>query len=107
MDAQDVRRMVAELPEAQEGAHHGHPDFRVRKKIFATLSEKEDRAAVRITAAEARALASAEPTTYRLVSDREPIGWISVPLDVADPEILRGLLEEAWRLRAPAELADS
>jgi predicted DNA-binding protein (MmcQ/YjbR family) len=41
-----VRSLVAELPETQEGAHHGHPDFRVRKKIFATLSETEDRAAL-------------------------------------------------------------
>ena len=25
------------MPEATEGAHMGHPDFRVRGKIFATL----------------------------------------------------------------------
>lgn len=102
MDAADVRSLVAELPEATEGKHHGHPDFRVRNKIFATLSEAEDHAAVRLTAAEARALAAADPQTYRLVSDREPIGWVSVRLDRADVAKFRDLVEEAWRLRSPA-----
>ena len=100
MDAADVRRLVAELPEAVEGAHHSHPDFRVRKKIFATLSEREDRAAVRITAHEARELANSDPRVYRLVSDREPVAWLSVLLDAADPQLVHDLLEEAWRLRA-------
>jgi hypothetical protein len=102
VDAQDVRRLVTELPDAVEGAHHGHADFRVRNKIFATISEKEDRAALRLSAAEARALAQEDPRTYRLVSDREPIGWLSVLLEAAELERFRDLLEEAWRLRRPA-----
>lgn len=43
-----VRELVAKLPGAEESAHHGHPDFRVQKRIFATLSEAEDRAALRL-----------------------------------------------------------
>jgi hypothetical protein len=31
------RRLALSLPEAAEGAHMGHPDFRVRNKIFASL----------------------------------------------------------------------
>ncbi len=33
----DFRRAALSLPEATEGAHMGHPDFRVRNKIFASL----------------------------------------------------------------------
>ena len=33
----DFRRTALRLPEATEGAHMGHPDFRVRNKIFASL----------------------------------------------------------------------
>jgi hypothetical protein len=95
-----VREMVLGLADAQEGAHHGHPDFRVRGKIFATLSETESHAAVRLTNVEARALASRSPGVFRLVSDREPIGWVSVLLAEADPTELGDLLEEAWQLRA-------
>ena len=94
-----VRELVAALADAQEGAHHGHPDFRLGKKIFATLSEHEDRAALRLTHVEARALAERSPDVYRLVSDREPIGWVSVLLARADETELADLLEEAWSLR--------
>ena len=31
------RRLALGMPEATEGAHMEHPDFRVRGKIFATL----------------------------------------------------------------------
>ena len=37
MTAVDFRRMALRFPEATEGAHMNHPDFRVRGKIFATL----------------------------------------------------------------------
>jgi predicted DNA-binding protein (MmcQ/YjbR family) len=97
--AQRVRELVASLADAQEGAHHGHPDFRVNNKIFATLSEAEDRAALRLTAVEARALAEGAPTVFRLVSDREPASWVSVLLANADEAQFGDLLEEAWTLR--------
>ncbi|HLZ30528.1 MAG TPA: MmcQ/YjbR family DNA-binding protein [Chloroflexota bacterium] len=95
-----VRKLVAGLPGAVESAHHGHPDFRVQKKIFATLSEAEDRAALRLTQLEARELAARQPTVFRLVSDREPYSYVSVQLDAVDAEQLADLLEEAWKLRA-------
>ena len=96
-----VRELVAALPDSAEGMHHGHPDFRVAgsAKIFATLSEREDRAALRITSIEARALADRQPAVYRLVSDREPVGWVSILLAEADEAELADLLEEAWQLR--------
>jgi hypothetical protein len=99
IDAGRVRQLVSGLAEAREGAHHGHPDFRVNNRIFATLSEAEDRAAVRITHLEAQALAERQPEVFRLVSDREPIGWVSVLLSRADEADFADLLEEAWSLR--------
>jgi hypothetical protein len=98
--AAKVRELVAGLPGAQESAHHGHPDFRVQKKIFATLSEAEDRAALRLTQLEARELASTQPAVFRLVSDREPYAYISVLLDGVAEEEFADLLEQAWKLRA-------
>jgi hypothetical protein len=95
-----VRALVAELPETEERAHHGHPDFRVRTKIFATLWPDDNRSVLRLTCVEARALASKEPEIYRVVSDREPYAWLSVQLERADPAEFQDLLEEAWRLRA-------
>jgi hypothetical protein len=36
MTAKDFHRLALSLPEAEEREHMGHPDFRVRGKIFAT-----------------------------------------------------------------------
>ncbi len=104
MKADSVRGLVARLPEAEEGAHHGHPDFRVRNRIFATLGPAEDRSALRLPYDEARALTSTEPDTYTLVSDREPFAWVSVQLGRVALEDFRDLLEEAWRWRAPTDV---
>ncbi|HEX4212741.1 MAG TPA: MmcQ/YjbR family DNA-binding protein [Candidatus Dormibacteraeota bacterium] len=98
----DVRALVARLPGAEEGAHHGHPDFRVGGRIFATLWPPTHSANVRIAAEDADALARMEPDVYRLISDRGGYGWLGVDLSrVAETELAR-LLEGAWRLRAPA-----
>ena len=100
LSPQEVRALVARLPGTHESAHHGHRDFRVSKKIFATLSAAEDRAALRLTQLEARALSARQPAAFRLVSDREPIAWVSVLLAAISAEEFSDLLEEAWKLRA-------
>ena len=99
VSASRVREMVAALEDTQEGMHHGHPDFRAARKIFATLNEREDHAAVRIGQIEARALAERSPATFRLVTDREPASWVSILLSDVDPDELEDLLEAAWTLR--------
>lgn len=99
VSAGQVREMVAALADTQEGVHHGHPDFRVARKIFATLNESEDHAALRIGQIEARALAARSPSVFRLVSDREPAAWVSILLSEADQNEFEDLLEAAWSLR--------
>jgi len=98
--AAQVRQLVAGLPGARAGAHHGHPDFRVQTGIFATLSTAEDRAALRLPALEARELARSQPAIFRLVGDREPYAWVSVLLEEIAETECGDLLEEAWKLRA-------
>ena len=42
MTSDEFRATALSLPEAVEIGHMGHPDFRVRKKIFATLGYPDD-----------------------------------------------------------------
>ena len=49
MTADEFRSQALSLPETSEGAHMGHPDFRVGGKIFATLGPKEDWGIVKVT----------------------------------------------------------
>ena len=95
----DIRAIVATLPDATEGAHHGHPDFRVQNKIFATLSEREDRVNLRLPRPEALTIVAERPDVYRLIADRDPFSWISAPLSAAEPDELSDLLERACSLR--------
>jgi len=42
MTADQFRKVVLSFPDTEERAHHGHPDFRVRGKIFATLGHPDE-----------------------------------------------------------------
>jgi hypothetical protein len=49
--ADEFRRLALRLPEASEEAHMGHPDFRVRGKVFASLGPDEEWGMVKLTTA--------------------------------------------------------
>jgi hypothetical protein len=98
-----MRRLALALPEAEEGEHHGHPDFRVRGKIFATLWPDERRAVLRLGRLEQAALVKAAPMTYSKAWGAT--GWTSVELDSVESAEFRDLLTGAWRSVAPKRLA--
>jgi hypothetical protein len=89
------------LPEAVEGAHMGHPDFRVRNRIFASMPAKGRQMNMRTTPANLDALTRADPRTYRDVWGGRALG---VDLGRVSRPTLRTLLLEAWTLVAPREL---
>ena len=62
----DFRRMALSLPEATEGAHMGHPDFRVRNKIFASLGVPDAAwGMVKLTPEQQDMLMAAEPAAFK------------------------------------------
>ena len=56
MEPDEFRAYALSLPEAVEIETWGHPTFRVREKIFATLSPEDDSASVKTTKLEQIAL---------------------------------------------------
>ncbi|MDQ6868335.1 MAG: MmcQ/YjbR family DNA-binding protein [Pseudomonadota bacterium] len=106
MTPEDFRRLALYLPEAEEHAHQGHPDFRVRGKIFATLGWPDLAwAMVKLTPVEQEVLVQAEPEVFTPVQG----GWgrrgaTNVRLAVADEATARSALAMAWRNRAPKSL---
>ena len=61
MTADRVRELVAELAGAVESRHHGHPDFRVKGKIFATIWPDEGWGMVKLTPEQQREFVRAVP----------------------------------------------
>lgn len=107
MTADDFRKLALSLPEAVEAEHMGHPDFRIRKKIFATLSGGELWGMVKLTPEQQSALVEAEPAVYQPIKG----GWgkrgcTQVNLKPAKKTSVRIALQMAWKNAAPKKLAE-
>lgn len=105
MTAEGFRKLALRLPEASEGAHMGHPDFRVRGKIFMTLRPADKRAVVKLPIADQHALVQMDPAAFSLGGWSHQ-GWTSIRLAQVNPAQLRALADAAWRNVAPRTLAD-
>ena len=103
MSQSRFRRVALSLPGVVEGAHRGHADFRVGKRIFATLGYPDDGwGMVKLTPEQQSVLVEAEPEIFRPV----PGGWgksgsTNVRLAKADAVTLRSALTMAWQNIAP------
>src|SRR6202171_4869733 len=72
MSPNSFRRVALGLPEAIEDRHQRHADFRVGKRIFATLGYPDDDwGMVKLTLEQQSILVEAEPDIFRPV----PGGW--------------------------------
>lgn len=68
MNANDFRGLALELPGAEEGAHHGHPDFRLNGRVFASIAPGGQRAMVKLDPAQQSLLVTSEPEVYVLAA---------------------------------------
>ena len=97
------RKLALAFPEAEEQSHHGHPDFRVRGKIFATLWPGKKRAVVMITREDQAELIKSDPKAFSLTAWTKS-GSTNVHLEHVTAAQLRCLLDSAWRRVAPKKL---
>jgi hypothetical protein len=101
----EYRSMALALPEAIESSHLGTVDFRVRGKIFATLSDKTERAVLKLTPEQQAMLTDAEPVIFSSVGGAwGGYGWTYLNFTAADPITARSALAMAWRNVAPKKL---
>src|SRR5436853_1267301 len=102
MTPAQFRALALNLPEAVEGAHMGHPDFRVGGKIFATLGPDETWGMVKLTPDKQAVFVRTEPAVFQPVQG----GWgrrgaTRVHLAAATAAAVRQALAVAWRNTAP------
>ena len=109
MTAASFRRIALSLPEAVEGSHFGHADFRVGGKIFATLAlEKEGFGVLLLTPDQQAGMVEDAPEIFSPISG----GWgrqgaTRVRLAKVPADILRAALQTAWRRRAAKRLVST
>ena len=108
MSEDDFRSLALLLPETEERAHMGHPDFRVAGKIFATLGAPDEKwGMVKLTPTQQRKFVGDHPQVFQPVKG----GWgkggaTNVHLKSLTKTIARKALSTAWRNSAPKRLLD-
>jgi len=94
-----ARQLALALPGAVEQDHHGRPSFRVGGKIFATIWDAEhmnvmlDEGGI-LTAVEAN------PEACEEIYWGKRLAAVRVDLGQAHASLLKGLLEDAWEVKA-------
>jgi len=105
MDAAGFRRLALVLPEAVEAAHQGHPDFRVRGKIFATLHTDGVWGVVMLTAEQQAARIAEAPDVWVPATGAwGRRGATLVKLRSVRLAALREAIDLAWHNKAPKRL---
>ena len=97
MTADVFRRIALGLNGVSEGAHMGHPDFRLGGKIFATLQSAE-RGMVKLTPEQQARFTSEAAATFEPESGawgRQ--GYTRVHLMEADEELVGEAITLAWQ----------
>jgi hypothetical protein len=91
----DARRLALSLPDSVERDHHGRPSFRVNKRIFATLWD-EHHMNVMVDEPGILTAVQADPEICSEVWWGKRRAAVRVDLRAASPQLLEGLLEDAW-----------
>ncbi len=98
MTADDFRQTALSMPNAVESAHNRHPDFRVNKKVFATLAYPgAEWGMVKLTPDQQEILVKAEPGVFKPVTGAwGRRGATQVLLEALDESTALSAIKMAW-----------
>lgn len=99
MTSAQFRKIALSLAGTSEHAHHGHPDFRAQKKVFATLGYPDENfAMVKLTPEQQSEFIAAHPEALAPVKGAWGLkGATRVRLAKTDAETAGAALTAAWR----------
>ena len=103
MNGDGFRRLALALEGVGEGAHMGHPDFRIAGRIFASLSADERVGTVKLTPEEQEEFVREHGAAFEPAAGawgRQ--GWTRLALDAAPRASVRAALLLAWQRLAAA-----
>lgn len=111
MTLDELRALCLSLPGAEEketwgdAEHQGDATFRVRDRIFAMTGPDGGPVSVRTTAEQQADLIAAFPDAVEPAAYVGRFGWVRIDTDRLDPDIVREVIESAWRRTAPRAVA--
>jgi hypothetical protein len=98
---EDVRSIALSLPKVDEATSYGTPAFKVKGKLLARLHQDGESLVVKIDPTERAMRMKVDPASFYITDHYLNYPWILVRIARVDPDDLRELLEDAWRLTAP------
>jgi hypothetical protein len=104
VSAAGVRKLALALPEATEQPHHDLTSFRVRGKIFGTMPPEGGRLHVFLSDDQVASYCAEFPSTVEELWWGKRLSGCRVLLARADGALVRELLDESWRRKAPKSL---
>lgn len=104
MTADEFREIALGFPEAEESSHMDHPDFRVGRKIFATLGPDLTWGMAKLTATEQQDFLRIDNSFSPAAGKWGERGATIISLQFADEANVRSALGLAWRNAAPKRL---
>ncbi len=105
MRASDARRIALALPEAHEEPHFEYDSFRIRGKIFATLPPDGLHLHVFVDDDVRDSVLLTHPACVEKLWWGQKVVGVRVDLPKAKPALIRMLMENAWKRKAPKRLA--
>jgi hypothetical protein len=99
-----VRKLALAFPEATEQPHHDMTSFRVRGKIFATMPPEGGRLHVFLSEGDIASYCAEFPSAVEELWWGKKLSGCRVVLRHADRALVRELLAESWRRKAPKGL---
>lgn len=94
----NFRKLALSFPEAEEQPHFHLASFRVKKKIFATLWEKENRAMLKLSLVDQSVFCTNTDAFYPVPGDWGAKGATFVDLDKVRTDMFKDALQAAYTL---------
>ena len=107
VSSKTVRRLALSFPETEEHPHFERIAFRVKKKIFATLSEKDRTVSLKLTLHDQSVFCAYDSSViYRVPGGWGRMGFTYVNLKKVKMVMFRDALTVAYYTTAPSKLAE-
>ena len=104
MKLDEARKFALSLPEANEEPHHKMSSFRVRGKIFTTITEDEEHIHVFVDEERRESCLAMFPEFCEKLWWGKKVVGLRITLSRADPDEVKDLVRAAWQVKAPKSL---
>lgn len=101
------RELALSFPETTEEPHFEKTSYRVKKRIFATYDESNNRACIKLSEIDQDVFSKADPTTIYPVDNKwGKQGWTNIELNKVNEDLFIDVLTTAYCNVAPKKLAE-